>query len=92
MYFDNDKMPANSERERKLRQLQDYNFAAYDLNLYLNTHPNDAKAIRMHHDMVKKMREAKEAFESQYGPLTADASTNTQRWDWIDNPWPWNTL
>ena len=39
--------------------------------------------------MVKKANELKAEYMEKYGPLTADDVMNTERWDWIDNPWPW---
>ena len=74
-----------SEREQLLKKLSAYAFAAYDWNLYLDTHPNDTDAIAMFRKMA-------EEFRSKFGPLTASESTNTERWDWIDNPWPWDNI
>lgn len=35
-----------SERAKRLRDIQNYNFTAYDLALYLNTHPTDKKRLK----------------------------------------------
>ncbi|MBD9009164.1 MAG: spore coat protein CotJB [Clostridiales bacterium] len=81
-----------SEREQLLKKLSAYAFAAYDWNLYLDTHPNDTDAIAMFRKMADKANELREEFRSKFGPLTAAESTNTERWDWIDNPWPWDNI
>ena len=41
-----------SEREQLLKKLSAYAFAAYDWNLYLDTHPNDTDAIAMFRKMA----------------------------------------
>ncbi len=78
-----------NERAELLKKLSAYGFAAYDWNLYLDTHPNDKDAIAMYHKMVERADELRKEYESKYGPLTASASKNMERWDWLDNPWPW---
>lgn len=78
-----------NERMALLRKLNAYAFAAYDWNLYLDTHPMDRDAIAMFHRMEEKAKELKKEYEAQYGPLTAAASQNAEEWDWIADPWPW---
>lgn len=80
---------AVSERERELKKVMGYFFAAHDLALYLNTHPTDKRALKMHADVAQKAKEAGAAFERKYGPLSAINCTDTERWCWNDGPWPW---
>lgn len=80
------------ERSKLLKRYNAYAFAAYDWNLYLDTHPNDKGAIAMFRKMADKAKTLKEEYQAKYGPLTADASTDTERWNWIDNPWPWDNF
>ncbi len=82
--------PVVSEREKKLKQVMSYSFAALDLGLYLNTHPHDKKALDMFSEIVKKTQEAREAFVKEFGPLTTYDCTGSDRWCWIDDPWPWD--
>lgn len=78
-----------SERAALLKKLNAYAFAAYDWNLYLDTHPEDKDAIAMFHKMTDKANALKMEYESKYGPLTASASRDMDRWNWLDDPWPW---
>lgn len=78
-----------SERTALMKKINAYAFAAYDWNLYLDTHPEDRDAIAMFHKMVDKANELKREYESKFGPLTAEASRNMERWNWLDEPWPW---
>ena len=78
-----------SERAALLRKLNAYAFAAYDWNLYLDTHPDDTDARAMFHKMANKATMLKQEFEAKFGPLTAEASQDMERWNWLDDPWPW---
>lgn len=80
---------SSSEKMRMQKQLQSYCFAAFDLNLYLNTHPTDKRALSMHSDVVKKLNDTKAAYQKMYGPLTANDSLDDNEWRWLDDPWPW---
>ena len=44
-------------KQELLFKIQKYNFAAYDLLLYLDTHPDDRNAFRMFRELVKEYRE-----------------------------------
>lgn len=76
-------------RNEMLRDVMEADFAAYDLQLYLDTHPDDKNALSMYTDVVKRGEAAKKAFESAYGPLTPDAAAGKKEWTWIRSPWPW---
>ncbi len=78
-----------SEREELMKQLQSYAFAAYDWNLYLDTHPYDKKAIAMYHKMIDKAQEFKKLYNEKFGPIFAGDSKDMNFWNWIDTPWPW---
>lgn len=85
----NNTNPSVSEREREMKKVMGYFFAAHDLALYLNTHPTDKRALTMHAEVAAKAKEAAAEFEKKYGPLTPNNCTSTERWCWIDSPWPW---
>lgn len=80
------------ERMELLKKYNAYAFAAYDWNLYLDTHPNDKDAIAMFKKMVERAKELRSEYQAKYGPLTAEASDDSERWNWIDNPWPWDNF
>ena len=81
-----------SERAALLNKLNAYSFAAYDWNLYLDTHPNDKDAIAMFRKRTDKANELRKEYEANYGPLTAAASKDMERWNWLDEPWPWEKM
>ena len=78
-----------NDRECLMNKIQSYLFAEKDLNLYLDTHPRDTKAIEMHMAVAKKLKELIREYEEVFGPLTSCGNKNPDKWDWIESPWPW---
>ena len=77
-------------RSAMLKKVMEADFAAYDLQLYLDTHPEDGKALAMYTDVVRRARDAREAFEAAYGPLSPESAAGKKEWTWIKSPWPWD--
>lgn len=82
----------NNERQRALYQIQEMAFAAHDINLYLDTHPNDSNAIRLYNEYNKQEKMLNDAYERKYGPidLSDNEGLSMTPWSWIKEPWPWN--
>lgn len=77
-------------------------FAAWELRLYLNTHPSDLRALTAYKKLC-----AEAGSKCNYACHTADARGNASHngtacgcavepphkdgrvWHWIDDPWPW---
>jgi spore coat protein JB len=73
-----------------LQQLQETDFVLVELNLYLDTHPNDITALQQFNQLVQKRWQIAQEFESCYGPLmNFGHSYSQQPWQWIETPWPW---
>lgn len=75
------------EREEMLQQIRCYDFAINELTLYLDTHPDDDKALCLHRKYCKEAKELKDKYQKVYGPLTINYPCN--KWRWIEEPWPW---
>lgn len=76
--------------ERSLtEQIRSYNFAAYDLLLYLDTHPDDKAAFAMYKELVNKTEALKTEYEQTNGPLSAFAAAGQESFNWLSSPWPW---
>lgn len=76
-------------RQEALRKVQMYDFALTDTGLFLDTHPTNQAALTFY-DMTRKMYlEAVEAYEEQFGPLTAEDTDVENGWAWVETPWPW---
>jgi spore coat protein JB len=76
-------------RLKMLKEVMAADFAAIDLQLYLNTHPYDRRALTVYMSNARRAKMLMENFERMYGPITAIAS-NSYPWPWIENPWPWD--
>lgn len=77
------------ERTKLLMKLSACQFAQVELVQFLDTHPRCTQAMQalnMHRANAIRLREA---YESQFGPLTNPMAKGC-RWDWIDDPWPWD--
>lgn len=73
-----------------LKKIMEYGFAALDLHLYLDTHPDDQKALRDFDYYNKQTQALNKQYEQYYGPLTvSDAKLEDCYWKWINEPWPW---
>lgn len=76
-------------KKEMLKAVQKLNFAAYDLLLYLDTHPCDRKAFKLFTELVEKLKKAIEEYEKMYGPLEAYNTAAQDTFNWLKEPWPW---
>ena len=77
----------NKTREEMLENIKCLNFAIVELGLYLDTHPDDEKALCLHRKYCKEYRELTDKYQKVYGPLTIQFPCN--KWRWLEEPWPW---
>lgn len=77
-----------SEQEKLMRQISAYSFSAWELHVFLDTHPNSCDAAKKLAQAQAKVKELTAAYEEKYGPIN-ETSRNTSRWAWITGPWPW---
>lgn len=77
-------------REFMMRKIQELEFAAVELNLYLDNFPNHQKALMDYNMYTQQLIQLKKAYEMKYGPLTNFGTAPSQYpWAWINEPWPW---
>ena len=74
-------------RQEMIDQIKSLDFAIIELGLYLDTHPDDQKAICMHREYTKQAKDLKDKYQKMYGPLTIFYPCN--KWRWLEEPWPW---
>lgn len=73
-----------------LEEIQALDFVVVELNLYLNTHPNDIEAIKQFNETARLSMELKMEFEQKFGPLmNFGRSLSNYPWNIDDTPWPW---
>lgn len=72
-----------------MRELSSVKFAAWELHLYLDTHPCDEKALEMHKKYTERAKELIAEYEECFGPLTHKSGSGLA---WVENPWPWEYM
>lgn len=69
--------------------LQVLAFAVQELALYLDTHREDQEALALYRQYQQLLRQAKEAYSLQKGPLNHASVSDSEEYAWLDDPWPW---
>ncbi len=72
-----------------MREISAVEFAAWELHMYLDTHPCDEKALDMQKKYVERAKELREEYNERFGPLNYKEGSGC---DWIKNPWPWEYM
>ncbi len=76
-------------REDMLVDISALDFMLTDLNLYLDTHPDDINALMLFNNIKNQSDMCRKQFAETFGPLRKGSTSNTE-WNWIKNPWPWD--
>ena len=79
--------PCQETRAEMMKKIREYNFAVIELALYLDTHPNDAKALCLYREYAKNLKDISDKYQKVYGHLTIYFPCNKLRW--LEEPWPW---
>lgn len=80
----------DSRQKELLKEIMAVGFTAMDFHLYLDTHPEDARALSDYAATTEELRRLVRQYEDRYGPLTLMSPYAAQeRWRWIEEPWPW---
>lgn len=77
----------DKKRRELLNNIRNLKFSIKDLSLYLDTHPNDEKALCLHNKYCNMLKPLEENYQKIYGPLTINFPCN--KWRWLEEPWPW---
>ncbi|MCH5324086.1 MAG: spore coat protein CotJB [Eubacterium sp.] len=73
---------------RLMQQLAAADFFALDMQLYLDTHPDDTKALEIYREAVKQAKACRQAFEASCYPLRATSAGEGCTWNWLNGLWP----
>jgi len=76
-------------RDRVMKQIQALAFTQYELILFLDTHPNDKKALHAYHKVTPQLNELRKYYRENFGPMTPAEVDSTTEWTWVCGPWPW---
>ncbi|MGL4337990.1 MAG: spore coat protein CotJB [Turicibacter sp.] len=83
-------MSRHLSKEEYIEKLQAIGLMAYDLILFLDTHPDNAEALRDYKKISKNYQQLLVEFEKSYGPIShTGIYEETQTYNWTQDPWPW---
>ena len=77
----------NMTRKEMLKQIKCYQFSIIELAQYLDTHPDDTRALCLHKKYCNELEDLRDKYQRKYGPLTIEFPCN--KWRWLEEPWPW---
>ncbi len=80
---------ASGIRQRLMNKIRKYDFAIVETALFLDTHPNNQKAISYYSKLIDERKEVVAEFEKNVGPITMYGNESNNKWDWVTGPWPW---
>ena len=79
-----------TKRETLLKKISTYQFAVLDLQMYLDTHQNDAETLEKVEKYQSLLRPLVEEYEMKYG-TRATSANDANRCEWIKGAWPWES-
>ena len=77
----------NRNQDQLLYWIDMVSIMLVDLTEYLDTHPDDRKAICLHKEYCNQLEEIKDKYQRIFEPLTIYYPCN--KWRWLEEPWPW---
>lgn len=82
-----------TDKCKMLRMIHALDFSIKEMELYLDVHPANRKALNLINDLRRKREMAVMTYEKMYGKyiVTTHDSVGTDNWEWINSPWPWET-
>ena len=80
-----------NEQEKMLHDINLLSFVVVELNLYLDTHPDDRNAMEYFNHYNRMTNQAKKEYSAKYGPLTISCADTSEcsDWKWALSPMPW---
>ena len=72
-----------------ITEMMAIDFVTDELELYLDTHPDDKQAFDMYQTFLALRKEARKRYAKHYGPITQCDMLGMSEYAWLNNPWPW---
>ena len=71
------------------KEIARISFSMDELRLFLDTHPCQREALSAFRELRKKRERLLESYEQNFGPMCAYEAGGTDKWNWVQQPWPW---
>lgn len=75
-----------SELMKKIMECQ---FVCVELNLYIDTHPDDMDAIEDYNCYCHKLRSMIDRYEEQFNPIMNFGQSPMETGSYVCSGWPW---
>ena len=82
----------DATQQALMQRIREGRFACIDLNIYLDTHPDDEAAKADYVCYSEKLMQLIDCYEAQYGPLMNFGASPTTVGSWVFQPWPWDPI
>lgn len=79
-----------SERTALLKKIDEIQFKAHEIALFLDTHPECTMALNDKKHAEEKYKKLIKEYEEKFGPLTVSAAFGDTGYNWVNAPWPWD--
>ena len=79
----------NDLPDTPMTEMMAIDFAADELELYLDTHSDDTEAFELYQTMLALKQEARERYAKRCGPVLQTDMLGMKTFNWLNNPWPW---
>ena len=77
------------ERTTLKQRIHALDFALLELNLFLDTHPENGEALAEYVALRKKREALLEEYRMNVGPIPSYSAGGRNGWNWVEGPWPW---
>lgn len=79
-----------AEQQKMLQEINILSFICVEMALYLDTHPCETEALSYFQRNKMMLEQLRKEYARLYTPLTlSDVSSETQKWQWVLDPMPW---
>ena len=73
-----------------LHEVMAIDFVTDELELYLDTHRDDAEAFEMYQTFLTLKKEAHSRYTAKFGPICQEDMLEAKKYNWLSDPWPWD--
>ncbi len=80
-------------KKNLMNQIVQCEFILIDINLFLDTHPNDKRALEDYNAYAEQLEILKRKYVTQFGPIHnfGNSTVNSDEcFTWVTQPFPWN--
>ncbi len=79
-----------NKQKECLRQIQELGFVLVELNLFLDTHPDDKQARDLYNKYSEELDSLRKKYNEMFGPtMNFGLCPTGDSFSWINSPWPW---